>query len=288
MSRKERVIAGLLLVVAVVGGALIPRLLAAPATPLGIALGPGPSPSVVQAPTIPKTEHNTSGPTASLSSGAVASSAVPVTPVVVQPTQATNSAGTKQTPSSSAQPPAVTVPLSPAPPVTQSPAAANHQPVVSITSSGQAKTPPGQAKKLSGLRMTPPGLAKTPSGQAKKLSGPAKTPPGQAKKLNAPGPPAPAKPAAKAGWRNTRPDLPGSGHGRKAPQAPPHPVGSHHRSVGHLAPPASRPAPATRESRPQARPENRGRSGKGSHGTPPPAPPVAPGHGNHGNGKGRS
>ena len=275
MSRKERVIAGLLLVVAVVGGALIPRLLAAPATPLGIALGPGPTPSVVQAPTVPKAETSTTAHTASLSSGPVAASVAPVTPVVLHPTQAANAGRTKQTSGSSTQAPTVTLPLSPAPPVTQPPAAATHQPVVSIRSSGQAKMPPGQAKKLSGLKMTPPGVAKTP--------------PGQAKKLNAPGPPAPVKPATKAGLRNARPDLPGSGHGRKAPQAPPHPVGSHHRGVGHLAAPASRPTPATRKGRSQARPEDRGRSSKGSHGPPPaPAPPVAHGHGQHGNGKGRS
>jgi hypothetical protein len=64
-------------------------------------------------------------------------------------------------------------------------------------------------------------------------------------------------------------------------------VGSHHRGVGHLAPPASRPAPPARKGGPQARPENRGRGSKGSHGPPPAAPPaVAPGHGHGGNGKG--
>ena len=54
MSRKERLVAALLLAVAVAGGALIPRLLASPPTSLGIALGPGPSRSVVQAPAIPQ------------------------------------------------------------------------------------------------------------------------------------------------------------------------------------------------------------------------------------------
>ena len=57
MSHKERLIAGLLLAIAVAGGAVIPRLLAAPATSLGIALGPGPSRSVVRAPAIPKPSH---------------------------------------------------------------------------------------------------------------------------------------------------------------------------------------------------------------------------------------
>ena len=44
MSWKERLVAALLLAIAVGGGALIPRLLASPATPLGIALGAGPRP----------------------------------------------------------------------------------------------------------------------------------------------------------------------------------------------------------------------------------------------------
>ena len=60
MSRKERVIAALLLAVAVIGGALIPRLLASPSAPLGIALGPGPGRSVVQAPALPKAPHHSS------------------------------------------------------------------------------------------------------------------------------------------------------------------------------------------------------------------------------------
>src|SRR5262249_57372604 len=123
MSRKELVIAGLLLAIAIGGGALIPRLLAAPATPLGIALGPGPTPSVVQAPTIPKAKHSTSGPTTSLS-GAVATPIGAATPVVLQPAHATNAGHTKQGSGASTPPPAVTLPLNPAPPLTPSPAAA--------------------------------------------------------------------------------------------------------------------------------------------------------------------
>src|SRR5206468_1855081 len=57
MSRKERLVAALLLAIAVAGGALIPRLLASAPNSLGIALGPGPSRSVVQAPAIPRTRH---------------------------------------------------------------------------------------------------------------------------------------------------------------------------------------------------------------------------------------
>ena len=84
MSRKERVIAGLLLVVAVAGGALIPRLLASPATPFGIALGPGPGPSVVQAPAAsPKQPHHSvSQPATSPTAGATGATGVAVVPAV--------------------------------------------------------------------------------------------------------------------------------------------------------------------------------------------------------------
>jgi hypothetical protein len=58
MSGKERAIAAFLLAIAVAGGALMPRLLSAAPKPLGIALGPGPGRSVVQAPAIPKTPRN--------------------------------------------------------------------------------------------------------------------------------------------------------------------------------------------------------------------------------------
>src|SRR5262245_55386602 len=91
MSRKELLIAGLLLAVAVVGGAVIPRLLASPAAPLGIALGPGPGRSVVQATTISTAHHHAaSGHTDSVLSRA---SATPVTQVVqaaVRPSSTAN------------------------------------------------------------------------------------------------------------------------------------------------------------------------------------------------------
>jgi hypothetical protein len=262
MSRKERLIAGVLLVVAVGGGALIPRLLATPAAPLGVALGQGPGPSVVQAPTIPQTGHHTSQRTTSLPRVTAGTPAVAVTPIALQP-QTTSAGRPKRASVSPPAPPAVTVPLNPSPPPTQ-PAAAVRQPPAAIASSGEAKTPPGQAKKLSGL---------------------ARTPPGQAKKLHAPGPPSPAKHSTGAGRRNAHSDLPGSGHGRPDAQTPSHPVGPHHRGVGHLAPPPSRPASPARTGRPQARAEDRGRRGKGGDGTS--SAPVAPGNGQNGHGKGR-
>src|SRR5262252_8938983 len=110
MSRRERVIAALLLAVAVVGGAVMPRLLASPATALGIALGPSPRPSVVQAPTIPQApRHANSGqPTSSVTPRPVVSSA-PAVPVVVRPK-----------PAAAAQPKHVQAP-SPAPPAKTAP-----------------------------------------------------------------------------------------------------------------------------------------------------------------------
>jgi hypothetical protein len=236
----------------------------------------------VQAPAIPKAAHQMPQRTTSRPTGAVAAPVVAVTPVVLQPMQAATANHPKQTPVSSA-PPAVTVPLNPSPSPTQ-PGAANRQPPASAVPSLPAKTPPGQAKKLPGIAMTPPGHAKTPAGHAKTPPGQAKKTLGHAKMPPAPGPPAPAKHGSKAGWRNARPDLPGSRHGQ-VPQASPHTVGHHHRGVGHLAPPPARPAPATRKGGPEARTQDRGRGGKGSQGSQPPAP-VAHGHGHNGNGKG--
>src|SRR5689334_11579594 len=100
MSRKERVVAGLLLVVAVVGGALMPRLLASPATAPGIALGPSPGPGIVHAPTIPTAPHH-STPTHTLSPVTAVASNAPVTPVVVQPKPAASTAFPKHVPAPS-------------------------------------------------------------------------------------------------------------------------------------------------------------------------------------------
>jgi hypothetical protein len=277
MSRKERVIAGLLLVVAVGGSALIPRLLATPAAPLGIALGPGPRASVVQAPAAPQVADHTSQHTTSVSREAAVTPIAAVTPVAAKPAESTSIGRPKQASGSPTAPPTATLPSNPPPPPTQ-PAADVRQPPVSVTPPAQAKTPPGQAKKLRGLTMTPPG-------QAKKLSGSTRTPPGQAKKPHAPGPP-PAKRDNEAGRRSAHRDLPGSGHGQTHAQAPPHTVGAHHRGVGHLAPPPSRPAPATRKGGPEARAEDRGRGGKGGEGPSQAQAPVAHGHGHDENGKG--
>src|SRR5436305_8246922 len=81
MKRMERVIAALLLAIAVAGGALIPRLLAGPARPLGIPLGLPPNRIVVQAPVIPKTPPKATRPhRSSTASRAGGSSSAPARP----------------------------------------------------------------------------------------------------------------------------------------------------------------------------------------------------------------
>ena len=278
MSRKELLIAGLLLVVAVVGGASIPRLLASPATSLGIALGPGPGRSVVQAPTITKQPSVVRRQASSPVSGASAVSLAPVASETAQSTPAASAAHPKH---AASPPPEPTVPTAPSPtPSPAQPPAAIKRPSAPATPPGQGKTPPGQAKKSLEHETAPPGLAKTPPGQAKTPPGQAKTPPGHG-------------PRAIHGRHNKptvtpeRQDLPGSGHGAPVSQTPPHALGSHHRRVGHLAPSSTRPASPAPGGRPKARPEAREPGGKGGNRpAPPPAPVTPPGQGQKGNGKG--
>jgi hypothetical protein len=267
MSRKELLIAGLLLAVAVVGGASLPRLLASPAAPFGRALGPGPGRSVVQTPTVSAAHtHAASGHSSRVSRTSVVAR-TPVVQATVKPPAAESVAKPKQATPVTTAPPPVTTP-------TQPPAAAGRNPTVPVTPPGQAKTPPGQAKKLQRQEMAPPGQLKTPPGQLKTPPGHQKTPPGHLPRASR------GKPTVTRGSK----DLPGSAHGRPVPQTPPHAVGHHDRGVGHLSAASSRPAAAARHSRPKARPETRGSRGKGGH--EPAAPQVAHGHGDHGNGKG--
>ncbi len=257
MSRKERLVAGLLLAIAVAGAAVIPRLLAAPATPLGIALGPGPSRSVVRAPAIPKPSRGPIPRQATSPLRQVAPT-VPVTPAVPESTTSSKAVHTQHatapTPAPVATGPGPTP--TPPPPPNALPRAAG-TPAHALPP-GSAEAPPGHEKVPPGHEKTPPGLERTPPGQA--------------------------KPHPEPGRRSEhRGDL-GSGHGRQAPQAPSHSVGRHHGHVGHLAPPPTRSAPPAHEGRSKARPEARGPRGKGSHGPP---PQVAHGHDN-GSGSGSS
>ena len=264
MSRKELLIAGLLLAVAVVGGAVIPRLLASPAVPLGIALGPGPSRSVVQAPTVSGARHHpTSGHTNSPHASAVVT---PVTHVAVQPSPTASVVQSKRATTPPPTAPVAALPTAVTPP--------KQPPALAGRNASPPTTPPGQAKASRGQQMTPPGHMKTPPGHMKTPPGHAKTPPVHLTHASH------GKPTLARGER----DLPGSGHGRPVPQAASHAVDHHDRNVGHLPPHPARPAAAARHSCPKARPETRGSSGQGSHG--PPAPPVTNGHGHNGNGKG--
>jgi hypothetical protein len=229
MSRKERLIAGLLLAIAVAGGAVIPRLLAAPATPLGIALGPGPSHTVVQAPAIPKPSRGVASPRHATPPARQVVPTVPVTPAAPQPTSSSNAVHPQHAPAP-APAPAATPHPAPAPPPA-SPAAASRPP---------AAVPPAHG--LQGRAETAPGHEKTPPGLAKPHPDPEQR-------------------------SEHRGDL-GSGHGQ-APQASSHTVGHHRGHVGHLAPPPAGPAPPAHEGSSKARPEARGPRGKDSHGPPP-------------------
>jgi hypothetical protein len=291
MSRKERVLAALLLAIAVAGGALIPRLLASPLNPLGIALGPGPGRSVVQAPAISRPQHHTTA--THQTSTATGTAVLPLTPVSVQTTPAATTPPAHHTPTPSKPTP------SPAP----SPAPSPTPTPVPTPTPAPTPTPIVTGHIPAALRHgTGPGHENTPPGLAKKLArSHEKVPPGQAKKIQA-GNAATQTPAArphgtavKQGRRSGSPDLSGSGHGRPVAQASSHSVGHRHRGVGHLAPSAKTAAQAAGKARPQARPQDRGPGGKGSHGSPPPVAPPVPSaqsspsdQSQHGNGNGHN
>ncbi|HKU56599.1 MAG TPA: hypothetical protein VJP41_06225 [Gaiellaceae bacterium] len=286
MSRKERVVAALLLAIAVAGGALIPRLLASPLNPLGIALGPGPGRSVVQAPAIssPPAHHT---PVTHPTSSAAGPSVVSLTPVgsTTKPTPHTapvHHAPAPRSPVPSPAPAPSPTP-SPTPPTPPAPAPPPTPVVTHITAGLRHGTGPGHKNVVPGPAKTPPGHDKIPPGQAKKIQ------------AGNDGPEAPAaaatpggEPAVAHGRRKGSPDLEGSSHGRPVSQASPDAVGARHRGVGHLAPPAKAAAQAAHQAGPQARPQG---GGPGSVGSPQPAPVAQPASGNgngqgHGNGQG--
>ena len=246
MSRKERVIAAFLLATAVAGAALLPRLLSAPAGRIGVALGPGPGPgpgrSIVEAPAISKARRAASSATParvaapSRVAAPVATLARPARPTPV-PVKRAGGAATPPPPTPPAPPPPPPPP-SPTPPPSPPAAPPPPPPPASPTS-----TRPGHGYGDGNHTHTgPPGRG---------------SPPGVGQ-----------------GRRNHGHDLPGSGHGRPVPELPSHTVGTHHRSVGHLAPPPPGTAPPAHDAGPKARPKAGVPSGKGD---PPPA--VAHGHG---------
>jgi hypothetical protein len=119
MSQKERVIAGLLLAIAVLGVASIPRLLSAPVAPVGVAIGPGPSPSVVHAPAIPTRQRRAAPQQVSSPAQAAVPRIVPAKRVSLRPVPKQGAAHTQKV--SPPPPPPTTAPLTP-------PASASAQP----------------------------------------------------------------------------------------------------------------------------------------------------------------
>ena len=230
MSGKERAIAGLLLAVAVAGGALIPRLLSAPAGRIGIALEPGPVRSVVLAPTIPQPTRRAAPPrVAPPAHVAVPSGApAPVATVPAQPPATPTPAPAKRAFAPSPPPPPPPPPAPPLPPPPPSP------PPPPPAAASQASTRPGHGYGDRNHTHTGP-RSSDPAGVGR-------------------------------GQRSQGHDLPGSGHARPV-QVPPHAVGAHDRGVGHLAaaPPAT--APPAHDAGPNARPEARS---PGSQNGPPP------------------
>ena len=249
MSRKERAVAALLLAVAVVGVALIPRLLSAPVTSLGVAIGPVPGRSVVVAPAIPRTPRK-AAPLRRVTRPAEAS-AGPVAPakrISLRPARKPREVPTKK----ASPPPHITpTPTPPSPPSFQPPPA---QP--SPTASTSTRPGNGYGDK-NHVHTGPPGH----------------DPPGQQRPAAAP-PALPPPPQVKPGQRSYGHDVPGSSHGRPLPQVPPHPLGARHRNVGCVAKAPSRPAPPAPQARPKARPKA-GRAGR--KGGQPPAPQLAHG-----------
>ena len=256
MSGKERVVAAFLLAIAVAGGALIPRLLgAAPSAPLGVALGPGPARSVVEAPPIPKPPRRI--PTRSNPSPRTRLQPSPVAPIASGPTVRHASApptkpATRPTPppSSTPSPPPTPPPPPPPPPPTTTPT-----PPPALLPPVDTRPGHGYGDK-NHVHTGPPGRSARPA--------------------------TPVEPARRSHGR----DLEGSGHG-PSQQVPSHTVGAHHRRVGRVAPASPAPAAHAHEAREKARPQGRGPRGEGGHGPPPQA--VAEGHGpqGHGNGHGQ-
>lgn len=214
MSRRERATAAFLLVVAVAGAALLPRLLSSAPPRLGIALGPSPGLSVVRAPALPTAPRRTAPPHT-----APTPEAAPVA-VRSEPLRASASRRTAPAPRHSHAAPRTAATTQPStPPV----AVAAREPLPAATASGIAAA----ALEPSTHRHGPPILRASPLAR---------------------GP--------KPGRRSSEHDLRGSGHG-SLPPVPPHAVGAHHRSLGHLATPPPGAAPSADEARANARPHNR-------------------------------
>jgi hypothetical protein len=253
MSRKERGVAALLLAIAVVGVALLPRLLSAPAASLGVAIGPGPSRSVVVAPAIPRTPRKAAPPRrVTRSAEASAAPVAPAKRISLRPAHKPREVPTKKVspPPPPPPPPTTTTPAPPPPPSFQPP-----------------PTPPSPTASIS----TRPGHGYGDKNHVH--TGPPGHDPAAEHRPSAAPPAHPTPPQVKPGQRSHGHDVPGSTHGRPLPQVPPHPVGARNRHVGRVAKAPARPAPPAAQARPKARPQAGLPRGEGS----PAAPPLAHG-----------
>ena len=165
MSGKERAIAAFLLAIAVGGGALIPRLLSAAPKPLGIALGRGPRPSVVEAPAIPKAPRH------------VAPAGTRVAPPASEPSpQSIARVTVNPTPKPSPAPPPHTSPPPLAPPTTSPPPPPPPPPPTTVPETPRALSKPstrpgnGYGDK-NHVHTGPPGHAPAAAGQGSDLRG---------------------------------------------------------------------------------------------------------------------
>src|SRR5262249_39946032 len=152
---------------AVGGGALIPRLLSSTPRPLGIALGPGPGRSVVQAPAIRTAPRH------------VAPAPTHVAPPAEPAPQSIARVTVKPAPKRSAVPPRHASTPPPAPPATSSPAPATSPAPAPTTTASQsppalspASTRPGNGNgDTNHVHTGPPGHVPDAAGQSSDLRG---------------------------------------------------------------------------------------------------------------------
>jgi hypothetical protein len=136
MSRRERVLAAFLLAIAVVGVALISRLLSTPVTSLSLAIEPGPGRSVVVAPTV-AAERRAAPRLVARPADVSAAPVVPAVPVNLEPAAKPSAVHAKQTPA----PPSLSTPAGSQHPSSPSPSPAEPSPLAAGHSPGSTLTP---------------------------------------------------------------------------------------------------------------------------------------------------
>jgi hypothetical protein len=168
MSRRERLVAGFLLAIAVVGVALIPCLLSAPVTSLGVAIDPGPGRTVVLAPTISTAPRRAAHPQIALPEEVSAAPVAPAVAVTVKPAAKPSVVHAEPTPPPPSTPAAFQRPSPPSPrPADPTPLAAGRGP------GGALALPPKPAHgPLPGQdHSPPPGVKRDPGEHGHDLRG---------------------------------------------------------------------------------------------------------------------